>query len=91
MASQTTADGRILPPLNINNPAPTFDLNNFTFAHGIEPKIAMIEDGLNDNTLIANLTTEQWTFGPTLGNILNRGFANQNDINITGLAYMQTV
>ncbi|KAM7192064.1 hypothetical protein V8F20_009040 [Naviculisporaceae sp. PSN 640] len=48
-------------------------------------------DGPNDNKLLLNLTTEQLTFGPTLGNIPNRGFGNQSDIFLHGFAYMQTV
>ncbi|KAK0614542.1 hypothetical protein B0T14DRAFT_499787 [Immersiella caudata] len=48
-------------------------------------------DGPNDNKLILNLTTEQLTFGPTLGNIPNRGFGDQGDLILNGLAYLQTV
>ncbi|KAK5664123.1 hypothetical protein OQA88_338 [Cercophora sp. LCS_1] len=47
--------------------------------------------GPNDNTLIAQLTTEQWTFGPTLGDVLSRGFRDQANITVTGLTYLQTV
>ena len=49
------------------------------------------EDGPNDNKLFLSLTTEQLTFGPTLGSIPNRGFHTQNDIFLNGLAYLQTV
>ncbi|KAK3322854.1 hypothetical protein B0H66DRAFT_474009 [Apodospora peruviana] len=49
------------------------------------------EDGVKDNVLQVNLTTEQWTFGPTLGEIPNRGLENQGDINLGGLPYLQTV
>lgn len=52
---------------------------------------AQSEDGIDDNTLILQLTTEQWTFGPTLGHIPNRGFDKQEVLNLGGLAYMQTV
>ncbi|KAK1759756.1 hypothetical protein QBC47DRAFT_410490 [Echria macrotheca] len=45
----------------------------------------------SDNTLIAQLTTEQWTFSPTLGGVRNRGLEKQDDITVTGLAYLQTV
>ncbi|KAH7009432.1 uncharacterized protein B0I36DRAFT_257663 [Microdochium trichocladiopsis] len=48
-------------------------------------------DGPNDNRLLLSLTTEQLTFGPTLGKIPNRGFRNQEDIFLGGLAYLQTV
>jgi hypothetical protein len=48
-------------------------------------------DGRDDSTLILQLTTEQWTFGPTLGNIPNRGFGTQEVINLGGQAYIQTV
>jgi len=51
-----------------------------------EPKV-----GPNDNKLFIQLTTEQWTFGPTLGEIPNRGFHDQPDINLGGLPYLQTV
>lgn len=184
MASQVLPDGTFVPPLNINNPAPTFNVQGFRFApledrtpgplpglssrlaggpfgrpgppgppggpgqkpvpeeeegaageaqledqlhhpggpadqpapllpfplthfsgaysgNGISliwvprrfngPGPAQSEDGIDDNTLILQLTTEQWTFGPTLGNIPNRGFDKQEVINLGGLAYMQTV
>ena len=55
------------------------------------PGPAQSDDGIDDNTLILQLTTEQWTFGPTLGHIPNRGFDKQEVINLGGLAYMQTV
>jgi len=58
-------------------------------------EIFNIEDpkpnGLNDNILQLSLTTEQWTFGPTLGKIPNRGLFKQVDIDLTGLPYLQTV
>ena len=46
-----------------------------------------------DNVLELNLTTEQWTFGATIGEIPNRGlFLNgQPDINLQGFPYLQTV
>ena len=49
------------------------------------------EGGPDDTVLILNLITEQWTFGPPLGKIKNHGFGRQEDINLTGLACMQTV
>ncbi|KAK1751174.1 hypothetical protein QBC47DRAFT_352058 [Echria macrotheca] len=48
-------------------------------------------DGPDDNFLQINLTTEQWTFGPTLGKIPNRGSEDQKHINLHGLPYLQTV
>lgn len=48
-------------------------------------------DGPNDNILELNLTTEQLTFGATLGKIPNRGFAEQPDITLGGLPYLQTI
>ncbi|KAK4442552.1 hypothetical protein QBC34DRAFT_312922 [Podospora aff. communis PSN243] len=48
-------------------------------------------EGPNDNILELNLTTEQWSFGPTLGKIPNRGFGEQPDIDLGGLPYLQTV
>ena len=47
--------------------------------------------GPNDNILELNLTTEQLTFGDSLGNIPNRGFGDINDITLTGVPYVQTV
>ncbi|KAK1757787.1 hypothetical protein QBC47DRAFT_296862 [Echria macrotheca] len=47
--------------------------------------------GFNDNLLVIDLTTEQWTFGPTLGDIPNRGFGLQGDIHLHGVPYLQTV
>ncbi|KAK5662611.1 hypothetical protein OQA88_8525 [Cercophora sp. LCS_1] len=57
--------------------------------HFIKP--ADTGDGNPDNTLQLNLTTEQWTFGPTLGEVPNRGTESQDDINLGGLPYLQTV
>jgi hypothetical protein len=48
-------------------------------------------DGPNDSKLLLNLSTEQWTFGPPIGHIPNRGFGLDTDIVLAGLAYMQTV
>ncbi|KAK4948920.1 hypothetical protein LTR10_012293 [Elasticomyces elasticus] len=45
----------------------------------------------DDNILELNLTTEQLTFGSTIGNIPNRGLYGQPDITLAGLPYLQTV
>lgn len=47
----------------------------------------------DDNILELNLTTEQMTFGGTLGQIPNRGlsFNKQSDVFLGGLPYLQTV
>ena len=58
---------------------------------GRDDQLKVTDDGPNDNKLILNLTTEQWTFGPTLGKIPNRGFGEQEDIFLGGLPYLQTV
>jgi len=55
------------------------------------PRAEKTADGFNDAFLELNLTTEQWTFGPTLGDIANRGFQGQADVNLGGLPYLQTV
>ncbi|KAK1750483.1 hypothetical protein QBC47DRAFT_438860, partial [Echria macrotheca] len=47
--------------------------------------------GPPDNILILNLTTEQWTFGPNLGKVPNRGMGKQDTINLDALSYIQTV
>ena len=47
--------------------------------------------GPNDNILELNLTTEQLSFGGTLGDIPNRGLFEEPDIHLTGLPYLQTV
>ena len=47
--------------------------------------------GPNDNILELNLTTEQLSFGGTLGDIPNRGLRNEPDIHLGGLPYLQTV
>ncbi|SPO07467.1 uncharacterized protein DNG_10161 [Cephalotrichum gorgonifer] len=192
MASKITADGRVIAPLNITNPTPSFDLKGFRWGTTDEPKLGpqaskddhekdsadqpsiaassklvfqqpqggpppgretspgptpgpppqlphhkqfddqlgiageerppplpfplaqfqggyagngfniifrptpfqtltSTPDGPNDNHLELNLTTEQLTFGPTLGEIPNRGFGNQNDIILGGLPYLQTI
>jgi len=171
MASEITADGHIIAPLNITQPTPGFDLAGFQWAPvggdapkaptsrlsrrlasdreqvpltenqppasgevqvgeqlhvpggpGSEPEKVLpfplqqfkgsyagngfnliwvpstfeggvrdLGDGLNDNKLFLNLTTEQMTFGPTLGEIPNRGFHDQDDIFLRGLSYLQTV
>ena len=44
-----------------------------------------------DQVLELNLTTEQISFGGTLGNIPNRGLKDEPDINLNGLPYLQTV
>ncbi|MCJ1324754.1 hypothetical protein MMC10_001416 [Thelotrema lepadinum] len=46
-----------------------------------------------DNILELNLTTEQWTFGATIGDIPNRGLNlnDQPDITLQGFPYLQTV
>jgi hypothetical protein len=169
MASEITADGHVIAPLNITHPAPAFDLAGFKWGpvgelnKGPKDKLSrrlakdgdqapLTEDqppasgeaqtdeqlhlpggpgshpenllpfplqhfkgsyagngfnliwvpspfetltnegdGPTDNKLILNLTTEQLTFGPTLGDIPNRGFGDQGDITLHGLAYLQTV
>jgi len=48
-------------------------------------------DGFNDARLLLSLTTEQMTFGQTLGRIPNRGFGQQKDIFLHGLPYFQTI
>ncbi|KAK5675615.1 hypothetical protein LTS10_011715 [Elasticomyces elasticus] len=45
----------------------------------------------DDNILELNLTTEQLTFGSTIGDIPNRGLFGQPDITLTGLPYLQTI
>jgi hypothetical protein len=47
--------------------------------------------GPSDNILELNLTTEQLTFGASLGEIPNRGLGDQPDITLAGLPYVQTV
>jgi len=49
--------------------------------------------GPADNVLELNLTTEQLTFGRTIGKIPNRGLNlnNQADISLGGLPYLQTI
>jgi len=47
--------------------------------------------GPRDNILELNLTTEQLTFGASLGAIPNRGFEAQPDITLGGLPYLQTI
>lgn len=49
--------------------------------------------GPDDNVLELNLTTEQLTFGRTIGKIPNRGLNlnDQPDINLGGLPYLQTI
>ncbi|CAI6339890.1 unnamed protein product [Periconia digitata] len=49
--------------------------------------------GPNDNILELNLTTEQLTFGETIGDIPNRGLNinNQSDITLGGFPYLQTI
>ncbi|KAK4209411.1 hypothetical protein QBC37DRAFT_324034 [Rhypophila decipiens] len=49
------------------------------------------DNGINDNILELNLTTEQWTFGPTIGDIPNRGFGTEPTIILGGMPYLQTV
>ncbi|KAK5715954.1 hypothetical protein LTR15_009779 [Elasticomyces elasticus] len=45
----------------------------------------------DDNILELNLTTEQLTFGSTIGDIPNRGLFGQPDITLAGLPYLQTI
>ena len=52
---------------------------------------AKTPEGINDNILELNLTTEQLTFGENLGKIPNRGLFGQSDIDLAGLPYLQTV
>ncbi|KAI9654638.1 MAG: hypothetical protein M1821_005845 [Bathelium mastoideum] len=47
--------------------------------------------GPEDNILELNLTTEQLTFGWTIGDIPNRGFSTQSNITLAGFPYLQTV
>ncbi|KAK0704292.1 hypothetical protein B0H67DRAFT_347097 [Lasiosphaeris hirsuta] len=159
MASEITPDGQVIAPLNITNPAPTFDLRGFRWGvadklnhptqhqHQVVPptgeaprlppdhkqfddqlgisgderppplpfplaqfkgayagngfnlifrpapfkQLSGGPDGPNDNHLQLTLTTEQLTFGPTLGDIPNRGLGAQNDIMLGGLPYLQTI
>ncbi|KAJ9606812.1 hypothetical protein H2200_008822 [Cladophialophora chaetospira] len=53
-----------------------------------EPKVNKETD---DNVLELNLTTEQLTFGATIGAIPNRGLRQQPDITLAGFPYMQTI
>jgi hypothetical protein len=50
-------------------------------------------EGANDNVLELNLTTEQLTFGRTIGKVPNRGLNlnDQGDIFLGGLPYLQTI
>ncbi|KAK5721995.1 hypothetical protein LTR17_014499 [Elasticomyces elasticus] len=45
----------------------------------------------DDNILELNLTTEQLTFGSTIGGIPNRGLLDQPDVTLAGLPYLQTI
>lgn len=49
--------------------------------------------GPNDNVLELNLTTEQLTFGETIGDIPNRGLNlnKQSDVTLGGFPYLQTI
>jgi hypothetical protein len=49
--------------------------------------------GPTDNILQLNLTTEQLTFGETIGDIPNRGLNinNQSDVTLGGFPYLQTI
>jgi hypothetical protein len=49
--------------------------------------------GPTDNVLELNLTTEQLTFGETIGDIPNRGLNlnNQSDVTLGGFPYLQTI
>jgi hypothetical protein len=49
--------------------------------------------GPTDNILQLNLTTEQLTFGETIGEIPNRGLNinNQSDVTLGGFPYLQTI
>ena len=47
--------------------------------------------GPADNILELNLTTEQLTFGDSLGSIPNRGLLNQPVIFLGGIPYLQTI
>ena len=68
-----------------NQPAdfPNKPINLGTFPNGSTPP--------DDNILELNLTTEQLTFGDTIGRIPNRGLQAQKDIDLAGLPYLQTV
>ena len=57
----------------------------------LKPLEKLTDIGPKDNKLIVNLMTEQWTFGPSLGKIPNRGMLKQNPIVLGGLPYLQTV
>jgi len=63
--------------------------NNDTTPFPIPPAA----DSPTDNVLELNLTTEQLTFGRTIGKIPNRGLNlnNQADIFLGGLPYLQTI
>ncbi|KAF3011354.1 hypothetical protein E8E14_007841 [Neopestalotiopsis sp. 37M] len=59
---------------------------------GPDPKKLNIKgNNPNDNILELNLTTEQLSFGGTVGNIPNRGLRAQGNLDLTGLPYLQTV
>lgn len=70
---------------SIFRPRPTDDT---TFP----PTVTLNFGGLpNDNILQLNLTTEQLTFGDTIGDIPNRGLFTQSDITLQGFPYLQTI
>lgn len=74
----------IFRPLSSSDPPPPIDeFKRFIFKTPTS--------GPRDNVLELNLTTEQLTFGPTIGDIPNRGLSGQRDIHLAGLPYMQTV
>jgi len=55
--------------------------------------VTPVVNGPDDNVLELNLTTEQLTFGRTIGGIPNRGLSlnNQDNITLGGLPYLQTI
>lgn len=70
----------------IFRPRPKVDSTRFP----ITPNTGGFPD---DNTLELNLTTEQLTFGETIGEIPNRGLSlnDQPDITLGGFPYLQTI
>jgi hypothetical protein len=73
----------IFRPRKFPNAPPTFA--------DFDEKIVTGSQGIDDNILQLNLTLEQVSFGGPLGNIPNRGFGKQKDINLFGVPYLQTV
>ena len=84
-----------LHPGVITAPLAPFPLNHFQGVYAgngfntiFRPQTG---EALGDNLLQLNLTTEQLTFGATIGSIPNRGLFGQPDITLQGLPYLQTI